>query len=40
MITALDGDEVEDALQRLGHRVEEPMDISAIILKQTASLEG
>ena len=40
MVTALDGDEVEDALQRLGHRVEEPMDISAIIPKQTASLEG
>ena len=40
MVTALDGDEVEDALQSLGHRVEEPMDISVIIPKQTASLQG
>ena len=40
MLTALEGDEVEDAQQRLGHRVEEPMDISAILPKQTESLEG
>ena len=30
MTTALDNDEVEEALQRLGHRQEEPMDISAV----------
>ena len=30
MATAVDNSEVEDALQRLGHRQEEPMDISAI----------
>ena len=30
MSTALDNDEVEEALQRLGHRQEEPMDISAV----------
>ena len=27
--TAVDSDEVEDALQHLGHRIEEPMDVSA-----------
>ena len=30
MTTALDNDEVEEALHRLGHRQEEPMDISAV----------
>ena len=30
MTTALDNDEVEEALQRLGHRQEEPMDILAV----------
>ena len=40
MATAVDNSEVEDALQRLGHRQEEPMDISAIQHKQNLSMEG
>ena len=35
MSTAVDSDEVEDALQRLGHRIEEPMDVSAAAPPQT-----
>ena len=35
MSTAFDSDEVEDALQRLGHRIEEPMDVSAAAPPQT-----
>ena len=31
MNTAMDNYEVEDALQRLGHRQEEPMDTSALL---------
>ena len=31
MATAIDSDEVEDALQHLGHRQEEPMDVSAVV---------
>ena len=38
MTTAVDNDEVEDALQRLGHRNEEPMDISTIHQQQTSSM--
>ena len=37
MNNAIDGDEVEDALHRLGHREEEPMDVSSIVQKQTNS---
>ena len=33
MATAIDNDEVEEALQRQGHRQEEPMDISSLIPK-------
>ena len=33
MATAVDMDEVEDALHRLGHRHEEPMDISSLVPK-------
>ena len=40
MSIAIDGDEVEDALRRLGHREEEPMDVSSIVQKQTSSLES
>ena len=38
MTTAADTDEVEDALHRLGHRNETPMDISAITQQQTNSM--
>ena len=31
MATAIDSDEVEDALQHLGHTQEEPMDVSAVV---------
>ena len=42
MATAIDTDEVEDTLHRLGHRQEEPMDISSLIPKvqQKVSMES
>ena len=42
MSTAVDTDEVEDALHRLGHRQEEPMDISSLVPKvqQKVSMES
>ena len=42
MATAIDNDEVEEALQRLGHRHEEPMDISSLTPKvqQKISMES
>ena len=36
----VEGDKVEDALHRLGHREEEPMDVSSIVQKQTSSLKS
>ena len=39
MSTALDNDEVEEALQRLGHRQEEPMDISAVKTRPPMTLD-
>ena len=38
MSNAIDGD-IEDALHRLGHREEEPMDFSSIVQKRMNSLE-
>ena len=38
MAMAIDGDEVEDALHRLGHRQEEPMDVSAVVPKSKPSV--
>ena len=40
MSIAIDGDELEDALYRLGHRDEEPMDVSSIVQKQKSSLKS
>ena len=40
MITATEHDEVEDALCRLGHRHEEPMDVSPIQQQAVSSMAG